>query len=324
LWQEGHTAHATFEEADAEARVILDLYVQFIQDELSIPVVQGRKTESEKFAGGLTTYTMESLMGDTKALQMGTSHNLGQNFSKAFDVTFLDREGNRDYPWSTSWAVTTRLIGALIMVHGDSKGLKLPPRVAPVQVVIVPIWRKDEDQAKVKPLVERVQTMLESGGVRVKVDWRDQVTPGFKFNDWELKGVPLRIEIGPRDVDSDSVVMVRRDTREKTPVPVTELEERTPQMLAAIQQNLFDEANAFLRTHTSTADTWEELRERLEKPGGFVKVNWCDSKECEAALAAEKATVRAIPLVDEEAEPTGPCVCCGLPAKFRCVVARSY
>jgi prolyl-tRNA synthetase len=324
LWQEGHTAHATFDEADAEARLILDLYVRFIEDELAIPVYQGRKTESEKFAGGLITYTMESLMGDAKALQMGTSHNLGQNFSKAFDVTFLDREGKRDHPWSTSWAVTTRLIGALIMVHGDAKGLRLPPRMAPIQVIIVPIWRKDEDRAKVTPLVECVQVGLESVGVRVKADWRDQVTPGFKFNDWELKGVPVRIEIGPRDVDSDSVVMVRRDTREKTPVPVAELEERTRQVLEAVQQNLFDQASAFVQAHTSTADFWDELRERVVTPGGFVGVNWCDSKECEAALAAEKATVRAIPLAEDEAAPTGPCICCGSAAKFRCVVARSY
>lgn len=324
LWQEGHTAHATFVEADAEARLILDLYVRFIQDELAIPVYQGRKTDSEKFAGGLITYTMESLMGDSKALQMGTSHNLGQNFSKAFDVTFLDQEGKRDHPWSTSWAVTTRLIGALIMVHGDAKGLRLPPRVAPIQVVIVPIWRKDEDRAKVTPLVARVQALLEGAGVRVKTDWRDQVTPGFKFNDWELKGVPLRLEIGPRDVDSDSVVMARRDTREKSPVPVTELVAQTEGMLEAIQRNLFDQAREFVQAHSSTADTWDELRERVVDPGGFVAVNWCDSPACEAALATEKATVRAIPLEEAEAQPTGPCVCCGETASFRCVVARSY
>ena len=324
LWQEGHTAHATFEEADAEARLILDLYVKFIQDELAIPVYQGRKTESEKFAGGLTTYTMESLMGDAKALQMGTSHNLGQNFSRAFDVTFLDRDGRREFPWSTSWAVTTRLIGALIMVHGDAKGLRLPPRVAPIQAIIVPIWRKNEDRTKVTPLAERAEATLKTQGIRVQTDWRDQVTPGFKFNDWELKGVPLRLEIGPRDVDSDSVVMVRRDTREKIPVPMAALAERTADMLAAIQQSLFDQASGFVQGHTSTAETWDELREKLLDPGGFVSVNWCDTKECEAALAGEKATVRAISLDAVEAEPTGPCVQCGAEAAFRCVVARSY
>ncbi|HEX6509532.1 MAG TPA: proline--tRNA ligase [Chloroflexota bacterium] len=324
LWQEGHTAHATFEEADAEARLILDLYVRFIQDELAIPVYQGRKTESEKFAGGLITYTMEALMRDSKALQMGTSHNLGQNFSKAFDVTFLDRQGNRDYPWSTSWAVTTRLIGALIMVHGDSKGLRLPPRVAPIQVIIVPIWRTDDDREKVAPHVERVNALLAAAGIRVKVDWRDQVTPGFKFNDWELKGVPVRLEIGPRDVQSDSAVAVRRDTREKTPIPVAELTDRVPALLESVQASLYENAREFVRAHTSDAQTWEELRARLDDPGGFVRVNWCDTKECEAALAAEKATVRAIPLDETESTPTGPCVCCGQPAQFRCMVARAY
>jgi prolyl-tRNA synthetase len=324
LWQEGHTAHATLEEADAEARLILGLYVRFIQDELAIPVYQGRKTDSEKFAGALVTYTVESLMGDAKALQMGTSHNLGQNFSKAFDVTFLDRDGERDYPWSTSWAVTTRLIGALIMVHGDAKGLRLPPRVAPFQVVIVPIWRKDVDREKVAPLVEAVQHSLAEAGVRVKSDWRDQVTPGFKFNDWELRGVPLRIEIGPRDVDSDSVVTVRRDTREKAPISVDNVVDAVQDLLDDIQRNLFAEAANFVRAHTSRADTWEELQVRLVDPGGFVTVDWCDSRECEAVLAREKATVRAIPLDESEAAPSGPCVCCGSPAAFRCVVARSY
>jgi prolyl-tRNA synthetase len=324
LWQEGHTAHATYEEADAEARLILSLYVRFIEEELAIPVYQGRKTESEKFAGALITYTMEALMGDAKALQMGTSHNLGQNFSKAFNVTFLDREGNRDYPWSTSWAVTTRLIGALIMVHGDAKGLRLPPRVAPIQTIIVPIWRTDADRDKVTPLVERVQAALANAGIRAHVDWRDQVTPGFKFNDWELKGVPVRLEIGPRDVENDSVVAVRRDTREKTPIPAGELVARLQALLQAIQRGLFESARSFVETHTSSASSWEELRAQLEDPGGFVIVNWCDSRECEAALAAEKATVRAIPLDEVESTPIGPCVCCGSAARFRCVVARSY
>ncbi len=324
LWQEGHTAHATFEEADAEARLILELYVRFIQNELAIPVYQGRKTESEKFAGGLITYTMESLMGDTKALQMGTSHNLGQNFSKAFDVTFLDREGKRDYPWSTSWAVTTRLIGALIMVHGDAKGLRLPPKVAPIQVVIVPIWRKEPDRLKVEPLVDRVKRELEASGVRVKVDWRDQVTPGFKFNHWELRGVPVRVEIGPRDVDSDTVVAVRRDTGAKSPVAVAAVTVEIPALLEHIQATLFEQATTFLREHTTSASSWAELRSILEGTGGFVLVDWCDSAECNAALAKEKATVRAIPLSDEESAPQGACVCCGSTAKFRCVVARSY
>jgi prolyl-tRNA synthetase len=324
LWQEGHTAHATFEEADAESRMILDMYVNFLQNELAIPVLQGRKTESEKFAGALFTYTMEALMGDAKALQMGTSHNLGQNFTKAFDVTFLDRDGERRFPWSTSWAVTTRLIGALIMVHGDSKGLRLPPRIAPIQVVIVPIWRKDEDRAKVEPHVASVRESLLNAGVRTEVDWRDQVTPGFKFNDWELRGVPLRLELGPRDVDSNSVTAVRRDTRGKQPLPLEGIGKQVTELLEAIQAGLFEQADRFTREHTSEADSWEVMTSLLETRGGFVWVNWCDSEECTRKLAGEKATIRAIPLDDAEAEPSGPCVCCSGEARFRCVVARSY
>jgi prolyl-tRNA synthetase len=324
LWQEGHTAHATFEEADAEARLILDLYVRFIEGELAIPVYPGRKTESEKFAGGLITYTMEALMGDARALQMGTSHNLGQNFSRAFDVTFLTREGTRDYPWSTSWAVTTRLIGALVMVHGDRKGMRLPPRIAPIQVIIVPIWRSDQERAEVERLVDRVRQQLSEAGVRVQADWRDQVRPGYKFNDWELKGVPLRLEIGPRDAAADQVVAVRRDLADKESVPVAGLVARVGELLDAVQTNLFDEAKRFLDNHTFSADSWEQLEHILDTDGGFVWVNWCDSKECEQALAGLKATVRAIPLEAQDAAPSGPCVCCGNPAQFRVVVARSY
>jgi prolyl-tRNA synthetase len=324
LWQEGHTAHATFEEADAEARLILDLYVRFIEDVLAIPVYPGRKTESEKFAGGLITYTMEALMGDARALQMGTSHNLGQNFSRAFDVTFLTREGTRDYPWSTSWAVTTRLIGALVMVHGDKKGMRLPPRIAPIQVIIVPIWRSDEERETVATLVDSVQLQLAGAGIRVQADWRDQVRPGFKFNDWELKGVPLRLEVGPRDAAADQVVAVRRDVPGKENVAVAGLEERVGSLLDDIQSSLLAQARTFLGEHTFSADSWSRLEEILDTTGGFVWVNWCDSKECEHALAGLKATVRAIPLEETDARPDGPCVCCGHEARFRAVVARSY
>jgi prolyl-tRNA synthetase len=324
LWQEGHTAHATLDEADNEARLILDLYVRFIEDDLAIPVLQGRKTESEKFAGALRTYTMEALMGDGKALQMGTSHNLGQNFSRAFDVTFLDQQGNRDYPWSTSWAVTTRLIGALVMVHGDAKGLRLPPRIAPIQAVIVPIWRNDEQRERVEALVAKVQAALARAGIRVQSDWRDQVTPGYKFNDWELKGVPLRLEIGPRDAESDQVVAVRRDTRAKQTAPAAGVVDQVVSLLAEVQRSMFERANRFLEEHTSDAGTWEELERRLIEPGGFVWVNWCDAPECERQLAGLKATVRAIPLEEEQATSTGPCICCGRGARFRAVVARAY
>jgi prolyl-tRNA synthetase len=324
LWQEGHTAHATFEEADTEARLILDLYVRFIEEELAIPVLQGRKTESEKFAGGLYTYTMEALMGDAKALQMGTSHNLGQNFSKAFDVTFLDRDGSREFPWSTSWAVTTRLVGAIVMVHGDDKGLRLPPRIAPTQVVIIPIWRKEEDRDKIEPYVAEVQHELLEADIRVHVDWRDQVTPGFKFNDWELRGVPLRIEIGPRDVENAQAVFVRRDSREKRPVDRESIRASALECLDSVQQSLFEQAKRYREEHTASANSWETLARLLEDRGGFVWVDWCDSQACTQKLAAEKATVRAIPLEEGEAIPLGPCICCSEAAKFRCVVARSY
>jgi prolyl-tRNA synthetase len=324
LWQEGHTAHATLEEADAEARLILDIYVRFIEDVLAIPVFPGRKTESEKFAGALMTYTLESLMGDAKALQMGTSHNLGQNFARAFDVTFLARDGTRQYPWSTSWAVTTRLIGAVVMVHGDKKGLRLPPRIAPIQVVIVPIFRTEEEQTAVRALVDRVQAALTEAGVRVEADWRDQLRPGFKFNDWELKGVPLRLEIGPRDAAADQVVAVRRDEPGKLTWDATRVLEQASSTLRAVQENLYAKARSFLESHISHAEGWEKLRALLDDPGGFIWVNWCDSKECERRLAEEKATVRAIPLDEREATTTGPCVCCGNGAQFRCIVARSY
>jgi prolyl-tRNA synthetase len=324
LWQEGHTAHVSFDEADAEARTILDLYVKFIEGELAIPVFQGRKTESEKFAGGVYTYTMESLMGDAKALQMGTSHNLGQKFSQAFNVTFLDRDGERKHPWSTSWAVTTRLVGALVMVHGDDKGLRLPPRIAPTQVAIVPIWRKEEDRQKIEPYVKSVAAALSAADIRVHVDWRDQVTPGFKFNDWELKGVPIRLEIGPRDVEAQQAVAVRRDTREKRPISVADAPTLVHAMLDSVQQGLFDQAVRFRDEHTFTATSWDDMAEILENRGGFIWVNWCDSEACTQRLAAEKATVRAIPLDDESAQPAGACICCGHEAKFRCIVARSY
>jgi len=324
LWQEGHTAHATDEEADAEALLILDLYTRLIEEHLAIPVIPGLKTESEKFAGGDHTYTLESLMRDGKALQMGTSHNLGQNFSKAFGVTFLDRSGKEEFPWSTSWAVTTRLIGAIVMVHGDTKGLRLPPTIAPIQAVIVPIWRNDDERSAVEGLVGEVQTALHNAGIRVHADWRDNVRPGFKYNDWELKGVPVRIEIGPRDAASQSVVAVRRDTGEKSTIPAESIGESIPPLLDTIQRSLYDDAKRFLEAHTSHADSWAELERLLVDPGGFVWVNWCDSAACEAALAGLKATVRAIPLSEEERAPTGVCVHCRAGATFRAVVARSY
>jgi prolyl-tRNA synthetase len=323
LWQEGHTAHASPEEADAEARLILDLYIRFIEGELAIPVIAGRKSESEKFAGGDITYTMESMMQDGKALQMGTSHNLGQNFGRAFDVWFLDRDGERKNPWSTSWAVTSRLIGAIVLVHGDAKGLILPPRIAPIQVVIVPIWRDQAQQGAVEAYASEIAADLTAAGIRVEIDKRDTVRPGFKFNEWELKGVPVRLEVGPRDVEGRQTVAARRDTGEKTSVPRAELVERTGELLEEIQTSLFDRAHTFLQENTDSAATMEELAEGLEAKRGFYWVNWCEGEGCERVFAREKATVRVIPF-GKEAEPTGPCIVCGKPASARVIVARSY
>jgi len=323
LWQEGHTAHASPEEADGEARLILDLYIRFIEGELAIPVMSGRKSESEKFAGGDITYTMESMMQDGKALQMGTSHNLGQNFGRAFDVWFLDRDGERKHPWSTSWAVTTRLIGAIVLVHGDAKGLILPPRIAPIQVVIVPIWRDEAQQAAVERYASGIAADLAAEGIRVEVDDRDTVRPGFKFNEWELKGVPLRLEVGPRDVEGGQAVAVRRDTGTKESVPRSDLVARSGTLLEEIQLQLYERALTFLHENTHEAGGMEDLASGLEGQRGFYWLNWCEGEECERTFAREKATVRVIPF-GEESEPTGPCIVCTKPASARVIVARSY
>ncbi|HZT96620.1 MAG TPA: proline--tRNA ligase [Chloroflexota bacterium] len=324
LWQEGHTAHATFEEADAEARLILDIYIKFIEQQLAIPVRVGRKSEREKFAGAAITYTVESLMRDGRALQMGTSHNLGQNFGKAFDVRFLDKDGEQKWPWSTSWAVSFRLIGALVLVHGDEKGLILPPRVAPVQIIIVPIWRKEEERVRVEAFVGEILAELLRAGLRVEVDRRDTVTPGFKFNDWELKGVPLRLEIGPRDMAANQVTVARRDTREKSAVPADGLAPHLVERLEAVQTNLFQRASDFTERNTHEVSSMDELAAELEQHPGFFWVNWCGADECEDAFAALKASIRAIPLDDERRQPSGPCVSCGRTAESRVLVAKSY
>lgn len=324
LWQEGHTAHSTFEEADAEARLILDLYVRFIESQLAIPVYAGRKSDREKFAGAEITYTMESLMRDGKALQMGTSHNLGQNFGKAFDVRFLDRDGEQKYPWSTSWAVSTRLIGALVLVHGDEKGLILPPRIAPIQVVIVPIWRNDDERSLVEEMISRVAPELPRADVRVEIDRRDTITPGFKFNDWELRGVPVRLEIGPRDVAAGQVTAVRRDTREKMQVPIEQLVARICDLLELVQANLLKRARGFVSENTHSVGSMDELAAGLEQDPGLYWVNWCGGGGCEDAFAALKASIRAIPLDEAERTPTGPCISCGKPAESRVMVSKAY
>lgn len=322
LWQEGHTAHATYEEAEEETINILDIYSDFVSNVLAIPVLRGLKTESEKFAGGLKTYCIEAMMGDKKALQAGTSHNLGQNFAKAFDVKFQSKEGKQEYVWQTSWGVSTRLIGALVMVHGDDNGLKIPPKIAETQVVVVPIWRTDEEMPRIREVARKITDEIKKS-VRVKLDDRDQYSPGWKFNEWELLGVPIRIELGPKDIETESVLLVRRDTGKKLSVPWNGLSERIEQVLDNIQKNLFDTALAFRRENTFVTDNYEEFKEKNDADSGFFELHWCGSPECESRLQKEtKATIRLIPF-ETKSEP-GQCILCDKPSERRVVVAKAY
>jgi prolyl-tRNA synthetase len=324
LWQEGHTAHVDQADADRESRQMLDIYARCARELLAIPVVMGRKTEREKFAGAVVTYTIESLMRDGKALQMGTSHYLGDNFARAFDVTFLDRDGQRKHPHSSSWGVSWRLIGGVILSHGDKKGLIFPPRIAPDQVVIVPIYRTDAEQSQVRAAVEEILKDLIGAGVRARADWRDQLTPGFKFNDLEMRGVPLRLEVGPRDVARGQVVAARRDTGTKDSIARADLATSVPAILVDIQRSLYDRAVAFLDENTRDATSLEELATIIDDTGGFVRLNWCESASCEASIAAHRTSIRCIPLDDEDARPTGNCAICGQPAVARVYVAKAY
>lgn len=319
LWQEGHTAHATAEEAEEESLQMLEVYRSFAEDYMAIPVITGKKSEAEKFAGAEHTYCIEAMMGDTRALQAGTSHNLGQNFAKAFEVTYQDENGEQVLVWATSWGVSTRLIGALVMAHGDEKGLRLPPQLAPHQVVVVPIYRQDEERAQVMEAVSKIEAALD--GVRVKVDDRDQFKPGYKYNEWEQAGVPLRLEIGPRDVANDQVVLARRDTGDKASVPMDGLAEAVSGLLDEIQQSLYDQALAFRESHTYPVDDYKTFQERVEE--GFLMAHWCGSEDCEARVQEEtRATIRCIPF-DQEKEQ-GECICCQKPSDGRVVFARGY
>lgn len=322
LWQEGHTAHASAAEAEERARLMLDVYRDFVETELAIPVIPGVKSPSEKFAGAVKTYTIEAMMGGKRwALQSGTSHYLGPNFSKAFDIQFLDADGERKYAEGTSWGLSQRTIGAIVMVHGDDSGLKLPPRVAPIQAVIVPIWRKPGERELVESFVAEVQAQL--GDVRTFVDRRDDKTPGWKFNEWELRGVPLRIEVGPRDVGNRQVVVVRRDTREKQPVALDALTARVPALLDEIQASLFAAAKELLDTHTVPVASLDELYERARTNAGFSVASWCGADACEERIKTEsKATIRCLPL-DQPAD-VGPCVVCGQPGMASAIFARAY
>lgn len=321
-WQEGHTAHATAEEAQEETLRMLQTYADFAEEDAAIPVLPGRKSDTEKFAGAARSYSIEAMMGDAKALQAGTSHNLGQNFAKAFNIQYLDINNELQYCWTTSWGASTRLIGAIIMTHGDDQGLIFPPKLAPIQVVIVPICKNDEERSKVMPVVESTANQLKS--FRVKIDDRTEVTPGFKFNDWELRGVPLRIEIGPKDVEKSSVAFARRDIpgREgKTFVPQTQLEGQVAEMLSEIQASLYDRALAFRNAHIFEPKDYAELQAVVQDSWAYSY--WCGSLECEAKIKEDtKATTRCIPL--DQKESSGKCIVCGKPAKEKAYFAKAY
>jgi prolyl-tRNA synthetase len=321
LWQEGHTAHATAAEAQQETMDILELYRQLADDYLAIPVITGLKTESEKFAGADKTYCIEAMMGDKRALQAGTSHNLGQNFAKAFDVTFQTKDNQEEWVWATSWGISTRLVGAVILTHGDEKGLRLPPKIAPVQVIVIPISKDDQQTAEVKAYLNPIIAALERSGVRVQVDWTDN-SPGFKFNEWEMKGAPLRMEAGPRDVQQGNVVLARRDTGEKQVLAKNEAVEKIPYLLENIQQGLFEQALKFREENTHNIESYDEFKKVIKK-GGFVRCGWDGTEKTETRVKEEtKATIRCIPF-DEN--PSGlTCVFSGQPAKHEVIYAKAY
>jgi len=322
-WQEGHTAHATSEEAELETLQMLDIYTDFARNEAAVPVIPGRKSETEKFAGAVRSYTIEAMMGDTKALQSGTSHNLGQNFAKAFDIQYLDENNTQQYCWTTSWGLSTRFIGAIIMTHGDDQGLVLPPRLAPIQVVIVPIFRKDEEQEKVMTVVERVKNELNE--FRVKVDDRTEVTPGFKFNQWELRGVPLRIEIGPKDVANNSVALARRDIpgRDgKSFVPQDGIAQTVDDLLKEIQANLLEKATKFRDDHIFEPKNYDEFKEIIQNDG-WCYVWWKANAENEAQIKEDtKATLRCIPM--DQPGGSGHCILSGEETTEKAYFARAY
>ena len=321
LWQEGHTAHATAEEAEEETLKMLDVYREFSENVLAMPVLMGRKSESQKFPGAAETYAVEALMSNGWALQAGTSHNLGQHFAKVFNIQYLDKNQQQQYVWQTSWGVTTRLIGGVVMTHGDNSGLILPPRIAPVQAIIVPILfdkTRDVVMAKVDQLLKSL-----SDGLRVEADVRDEYTPGWKFSEWEMKGVPLRIEVGPRDVQNEQVVLVRRDTREKMFVKDAELKGEIERNLADIQASLFQRAVDFRDQNTYEVEDFQKFEEIMAEGRGFIRANWCGNAECEDKIQARtSATIRVIPL--EGSEPTGSCVFCGTEGKHMVYFAKAY
>jgi prolyl-tRNA synthetase len=327
LWQEGHTAHATQAEAETETLLMLDVYRNFIEEFLAVPLLWGRKSAAERFAGAVETYTVEGLMGDGRALQCGTSHFLGQNFARAFNIRYLDDNNELQFAWQTSWGVSTRLLGALVMVHGDDQGLRLPPRVAPIQAVIVPIWRKPEEHDQVLGAARSCLLAMEQAGIRAHLDARDGVTPGFKFNDWEMRGVPVRIEIGPRDVAAGSVIMARRDVASKeakVKASIGDVASATLALLDEIQANLLAQARTAMAAETRAFDNYEALRRQMEGEGGggLAEIHWCGDPACETRIREEtRATCRAIPL--DQTATRAPCIICGKEAD-RAFFAKAY
>ncbi len=324
FWQEGHTAHATAEEAEAETRQMLDIYTDFAVREAAVPVIPGRKSAAERFAGADQTYSIEAMMGDCKALQAGTSHNLGQNFAKAFEIRYLDKGGVLQHCWTTSWGMSTRFVGAIIMVHGDDQGLILPPRLAPFQLVIVPIYKTDDEKSSVFENAQRLRRELVDAGIRVKMDEREGMSPGFKFNDWEMRGVPLRLELGPKDVAKGSVVLARRDRpgkEGKSFVPQQGIAAAVSQQLQEIQQALYDRALEFRKSNTADPTDYGDFKKAVEK--GFAFSWWCGGTDCEEKIKEEtKATMRCIPL--EQPGGSGKCIYCGQSATDKAIFAKAY
>ncbi len=333
LWQEGHTAHATHDEAEEEARRMLGVYRDFMEGWMAMPVVTGQKTDAERFAGALRTYSCEGMMQDNKALQAGTSHNLGQNFAKAFELKFQSEAGSMEYAWNTSWGVSTRMVGGLVMTHGDDNGLRIPPLLAPIEIVIVPIWRSEEDKGRVKAAAHLVKESLLGwerrvpGRLRVHVDDREGMKPGAKYYEWELRGVPLRMELGPRDLDQNQAVLVRRDTGEKRPSPLSSIGEDSADLLHLIQETMLIDARERREQHSIRGGiTYDKFREVMDGEGAFVYAGWCGDAKCEAQIKEEtKATIRVLP--DEEfrsAETPRNCLKCGRPATAEALWAKAY
>ena len=323
LWQEGHTAHATREEAVEETEKMINVYAEFAENYMALPVIKGYKSENERFAGALDTYAIEALMQDGKALQAGTSHFLGQNFAKAFDVQFTDKTGKLDYVWATSWGLSTRMIGALIMAHSDNHGLVLPPRLAPIQTVIIPIYKNADQLGIISETAKKIKSDLEKIGLSVKYDDRDNNKPGWKFADYELKGVPVRIAIGPRDIENGTVEIARRDTLEKETISIKDVDSHIPDLLEKIQKNIYEKALKFRNENTFYIDKWDDFLEILNNQGGFIMAHWDGTVETEDKIKEEtKATIRCIPF--DSPEEDGKCIYSGKPSRRRVLFARSY